>query len=485
MLKPLPIGAGSNLDVDQTTAHDGTAIAYYNCYQDRSAGIHRVPGLTEHDDVATGIGSQTFNYYSSTFDTRIIVSAGRVWAQYSQSGALTEVTGGSLTIGVRPTFCEDTNSIFVAADSLIYKITGSTMAALGGNSPDHVTSLLYHGGFILANGPNIAGDTAYSDDKANGYALWEVYNNESKPDRLQTLVLVDSQFIYNLGPESCEVTFLRTNPQNPFEINPGRISVFGTIAKYSPVYDGDKLRYLGKVAGKRVVIENNQGGATTISFPIDIPLEDFERVDDAVGFMMAFKGQNFYCLHFPTANATINEQFMEQVTLAYHIQKQAFIILSRWDALQGEWKGYRGSDFLYIEPWNLRLVGDSNSGKTFMLYDNETVDYTAEPAFHHRWRDNNSKSWNNPRTTSLGTAGNYKRPADKTQCGQYVNRQHEISYTDTTDAGEMFRMAIVSGNVNHQIDVTKRSNYYRYNVKCGTNEFIINTISEDITPLRR
>jgi len=49
----------------------------------------------------------------------------------------------------------------------------------------------------------------------------------------------------------------------------------------------------------------------------------------------------------------------------------------------------------------------------------------------------------------------------------------------------MFRACIVSGNINHQIDTTKRSNYFRYNVKRGTNEFIINTISEDVDALRR
>lgn len=484
MIKPLPISSGSNLDIDQTTAHDGVGVAYYNMWIDRAAGIHTFPGLIERDDTGTGIGSDVYEYFSKTFNTRITVSGGRMWAQYSKGGARTEVTGGSLSVGVPPTFCEDSDNIFVAANSKIFKISGATMTALGGNSPDKVTSLVYYGGFMLANGPELAGDVTYSDDKETNYELWEVYNNESKPDKLQTLLLVDSQFIYNFGPDSLEVVYTGGDPSNPFEVNRGRLSPFGTIAKYSPVYDGESVYYLSEIAQSRKVVKNTGSSPSLISFPIDIPIEHFERVDDAYGFIMAFKGQNFYCLTFPTANATVNEQPYTSITLAYHIQRQTWAILAKWDTINGTWDGYRGKSFLFIEPWNLRLIG-GNDGKTYQLYDDTAVDYDTEKVFQHRWRDNNSKEWRNPRTISLGKAGEYKRPPDQTQCGQYRNRQHEISYSDMTDAGGIFRAAIVSGNINHQADVTKRSNFYRYNVKRGTNEFIINTISEDIDYLRR
>ena len=484
-LKPLPIGSGSNLDIDATTAHDGVGVAYYNMWVDRGAGVHSMPGCELHDNTETGIGVSTYNYFSSQFETRIIVCNGRVWAQYSKDGQLQEITGGGLTAGVPPTFCEDGFNIFVAANSLIYKIDGLIMTALGGNSPTGVTSLLFHLGYMLANGPEIGGDTVYSDDRTNNYATWEVYNNESKPDRLQTLLLVDAQFVYNIGPESCEVTMVGSNPTNPFEVNRGRWSSFGTLAKYSPVYDGEKVYYLSRVTDSRKVIENTSGVPSIISFPIDVPIEQFERVDDAQGFIMAFKGQNFYVLHFPTANATVNEQFWPEMTLAWHIQKKQWIILAKWDAIEARWEAYRGGSFVFIEPWNLRLIGDRNTGKTYRLYDDTTVDYDTEKTFTIRWRSDNKKDWSNYRPISLGKAGEYKRPGDITQLGMYLNRQYEINYWDETDAGEIFRATIITGNINHQIDTHKISNYIRFNVKRGTNEFIINTISEDITPLRR
>ncbi len=481
MIKPLPLGAGLNVDVDSTTTHDGVSVAYYNCYRDRAEGIRTIPGLELYDDTGTGPGNNVYQYFSKAFGIRFIVSAGRVWAQYSQDGALTEITGSGLTAGVPPAFAEDTSNVFVAANSSIYKITGSTMTALAGNSPTGVTSLVWYGNFLLANGPDLPGDVTYSDDKTNGYALWEVYNNESKPDKLQTILLIENQWIYNLGPETCEVSFTGGNPTNPFELNRGRISSFGTIAKYSPVYDGESLYYLSEVTQSRKVVKNSGGQAAIVSFPIDIPIEAFERVDDAEGFIMAFKGQNLYCLTFPTANTIINEQYMSAVTLAYHIQKKQWLILSRWNADNGEWEAYRGGSFLYIEPWGLKLVGDRTSGKTYRMYENESIDYTGEPTFTHRWRNNNEKEWKLPRTVSLGKAGQYVRPPDQYQCGQYRNRQHEISYSDLTDAGEIFRACVVSGDISHQTDTNKISNFYRYNCKRGTNEFIVNTVTEDIT----
>ena len=480
MIKPLPIGAGSNLDIDQTTAHDGAAVAYYNMYLDRAAGIHTFPGHEEYDDTGMGTGSSVYEYFSQTFNTRLTVSDGRVFAQYAKDGARGEITGSGLTPGVKPVFAEDRDNIFVAADSKIYKIAGNAMTALAGNSPDHVTSLLWYGGFLLANGPEIAGDTTYSDDKANGYALWEVYNNESKPDRLQTLLLVDGQFIYNIGPQTLEVTYTGGNPNNPFELNRGRLSSFGTIAKYSPVYDGESVYYLSEITQSRKVVKNTGGSPAIISFPIDVPIEVFERVDDAEGFIMAFRGQNFYCLDFPTANAVVNEQFYAGITLAYHIQKQTWLILAQWDAIESAWKAYRGKSFSYVEPWNLRLIGGRNDGKTYKLVDDTAVDYVTESFLSHRWRDDNKKAWSNPRRISLGVAGDFKRPTDQTQCGQYRNRQHEFTYSDLTDGEEIFRACILTGNVNHQADVIKQSSFYRYNVKRGTNDFIINTISEFI-----
>lgn len=502
MIKPLPIGNGTNLDIDQTSAHDGVGVIYYNCYQDRAGSIRTIPGLDEYDDTATGTGKNVYEYFSKTFGVRLTVSNGRMWAQHSKGGARTEVTGGALTAGLKPAFCEDTNNIFVAANSPIYKIdlSAHTMTAITAGvgqttklPPTTVTTLAFISGYMLANGDEIAGDTVYSDhaDTITGlvdYAEWEVYNSEVRSDPLQTIIITDNQWVHNIGTETLEVTYVSTDPANPFPINKGRLSSFGTLAKYSPAYDGQSLYYLSEITNSRKIVANTGGTVEIISFPLDIPLEDFERVDDAEGWIMAFKGQNFYVLHFPTANATINEQTMASITVAWHIQKKCWVIFARWDVVNGEWLAYRGNCFQFIEPWNLRLVGDRSSGKTYQLYEDATIDYSANRVFQHRWRDDNLKDWAVPRTDmliSLGVTGGYKRPADQYMCGQYLNRQHEISYSDLTDAGETFRAMIVSGNINHQIDTHKRANFYRYNCKTGTNEFIINSISEDVTPLAR
>lgn len=482
-LKTLPIGIGANLNIDQTTAGDNLAVAYINMYQDSAGATRTIPGNQLVDDMDTGL--RTFNYYSDLNSARYIVSGGRIWVQSTFNGIIIEITGGALATNIKPTFAEDNAHLFVAADSKIFRIDGFTMTELGGNSPDHVTSLLYIGGFLLANGPDIPGDTVYSDDVAHGYETWEVYNNESDPDRLQSLLLVDSQYIYNLGPNTVEVTFLGGNPSNPFEINRGRLSSIGCIAKYSPVYDGSKVYYITQAGNSRKIVENTNGVSKTISFAIDPPLDRFERVDDAEGFMLTFRGQNFYCLHFPSANCEIIEQQWAGITLAFHLQTNTWIILAKWNDDNSQWIAWRGGDFCFIEPWNVRLIGDLTTGKTYQLYEDTTIDYVNAPQFQHRWRNDNSKTWGNYRTINLGVEGDYLRPADQYQCGAYRNRQHEFVYSDHTDAGEIFRALVLTGNINHQSETTKRSTFYRYNCKRGTNEFVLNSVSEQFDYLPR
>lgn len=484
-LIPLPIGAGINLDTDDSTLHDGSSVAYYNCYIDRGNAIKTIPGCVEYADLGTGPGEEVFPYYSKQLDVMLAISSGRVWAKIGTGGTFTELTGAVLSAGAVPSFTEDGTDIFFAADGPINKY-GATITQLGGNAPDRVTGLAYIGGYILAVGDNstgaVAGDTYYSDDKINGYALWEVYNNESRPDGAQALVVAYEQ-VYNIGRASLEVTYI--DGTVPFSVNKNASQHFGTPAAQSVAFDGESIYYISEVTNARKVVKLTGGGAPQIlSFPIDLPIEQFESVSDARGFIMAFKGQNFYALDFPTANVEIDEQFFSSVTFAYHIQKQQWLIFAKWNADQGQWESYRGCSFVYAEPWGVQLIG-GRDGKLYQLSSEHAVDYVNESVFTHRWRDDGRKKWSLPRTISLGVTGDYSRPRESRQNGRYIYRQHELCFSDLSDAGEQFRALVKSGHINHQADVHKVSNRYVYNVVRGKHEFTINTISEDVTLLRR
>lgn len=488
----LPIGVSSNLDIDDTSAGDGQAVSYVNCYRDRAKSVRTIPGLISYNDMGTG--AAVWSYVSPLFDVLVIVSGGRVWLQTENGGAITEVgTVAPLHIEIdpdaKPTFTEDRSNIYFAANSVIHQLNPTTGAIwkLGQFTPQFVTSLAYIGGYLKAKGEtggggSVPGDTHYSDDYANNYASWEVYNNESRPDALQSIVVAYEQ-VYNIGKDTLEVTYI--DGTVPFSVNKNAAQHFGTPAPGSVVFDGESIYYLSVVTQSRKIIKLRGGGSPQIiSFPIDVPLEDFERVDDANGYVMAFRGQNFYCIDFPTANCYIDGQLWPSITLAYHIQSESWLTFAQWDALQGVYRRYRGVSFSYFEKWNLRLVGGSD-GVLYKMAENEVIDYEKEPVLLHYWRDDNKETWSGPRTVALGKPGDTKLPPDQWQCGQYRNRQHRLVFTDTTDAGETFRAEIKSGHITHGRDVTKRNTFYRYSVKRGSNDFVINEISEQFDYLRR
>jgi hypothetical protein len=485
-IRPLPLGTGSNLDISDTSAGDSAAVSLINAYVDRAGAFRAVPGKVQYADL--GVNADVWSFYSVQFGVLLIVCNGQVWAQYAKEGALTQLTGVSLTAGEVPTFAEDSATIFFAANSRINAfVSGTTAVSIITTGPINVTSLAYIGGYLKARGDsavdNVLGDTHYSDDKNNGYAAWEVYNNESRADALQALVVAYEQ-IYNVGRTTLEVSYI--DGTVPFSVNKNAAQHFGTMARYSVAFDGESIYYLAEVTESRKVIHLQGGGAPSIiSFPVDIPLERFERVDDARGFILAFAGQNGYALTFPTANTDIDEQPYSAITLFYHLQRKEWLILGKWDAATATYGAYGGVSFTYAEPWGLRLIGGSD-GKLYQMRESEYTDYETEYSILHRWRDNGRREWKPYRTISTGKLGEYRNsPLRRGPYGSYYRRQHELVYVDYSDGGEIFRAAIRSGNVSYGTTAKgKRNILYHYNIERGKGRFVLNGIEEEFDMLR-
>jgi hypothetical protein len=484
--RPLPLGNGVNLDMDDSTVKD-TTVSLINCYIDRGGAAKIIPGCVEYVDTGAG-NSPVWAYYCVNHAVMLIVSNARVWKQSERGGALTELTGVDITPDVPPTFAEDGTDLFFAAKSKIHIFDpfASAAAELGANSPTDVTSIAYIRGYLKACGVGatdpMAGDTHYSDDKANGYAAWELYNNEARPDALMSLVVAYEQ-IYNIGRLSTEVSYV--DGTVPFSVNKNAAQHFGTPAKYSVAFDGENIYYISEVASSRKIISLRGGGTpSVISFPIDVPIEQFERVDDAQGFIMAWAGQNGYAITFPNANAVVDEQYYHSITFFYHLQTKEWIILGKWDEENGEYGPYRGVSFTYVESWGgLRLIG-GRDGKLYELQPTTATEYEEAPTLSHRWRDDGKKEWRNARSVSLGLPGQYKQWPRIGPCGSFRSRQHQIVFTDLTDAGEIMRAAIKTGQVSHKSPRTKRNSLYRYDLKVGKSEFTLNAVSEEFDYLR-
>lgn len=353
--------------------------------------------------------------------------------------------------------------------------------------PRSVKKLAYMDGYLVAigqpaEGDSVAGDVMFSDDKANNYAAWEVYNNETNPDVVQNVIEAFGR-LYNVGLQTLEVTV--DDGVTPFAANRNAFQPYGTMAPDSVAFDGESIYYITEIAKTRKIVQLRHGATPKIiSLPLDLPLEKMTSVADARGFTMGFRGQNFYCLDFPSANIVIDDQQYDSVTLAYHLQKESWIILGKYNADEGIFTQYRGCSCSYVEAWGATLIGGRN-GKLYRLVENTTVDYTAGPVLLHRWQNDHRTTWSNPRTIKLYPAGDTRYPPDQHQCGQYRFRRHELSYSDMSDAGEIFRAVMRTGWDDAKKEVGKIAAFYRYNVKRGSNDFVLNKISEETTYLRR
>jgi hypothetical protein len=477
----LPVGIGTNLDIDETSTREGLPVMYVNCYADRSQSVRRNPPIRSFSTPPVDSIDQI--YESLLLGLVLAFGSGLIY-KLENDGTYTELTGGELSPGVPVAVCENGTHVFFAANSKIHKTDGVTVEVLGVDSPQGVTSLVFFGSFLCANGAPgagdyIAGDTHISDDKENGYVTWEVFENEYKADDLKSLVVLNN-FLFAIGSESIQTNYISGTAANPIASNQAGTKDFGTPARYSVACDEEAI-YLLTVAGEGRKILRMRGGVEIdpIGIPLGIPLEEIEQVDDAKGWITGFRGQNFYVLTFPTANVTIDGMFFPSITFAYHIQDKSWSIWGKWDDVAARFESHRINSFLYVQRWGKRLMG-GRDGIVYEVYENTDVDYDAEPVYLHRWRDGGKKEWTQGRVIEIGEAGEYEGMKVIRGCGTYRSRQHQIEYTDRSEAGNIFKMLVRTGNISYgSLSKVKRPVAYHHSIKAGTNDFIINQIEEE------
>lgn len=479
---PIILDGGINAQSDESSIQDGAFAWLANCYLtpigDTQKAMRGNPGRELWLDLGLGNYSIDGDYYQKELNVRFVVCNGRVFKVGSDK-SVTELTGATLTPGVPVAFADDGTTVFMAARSKINTVTAlaTTVSQLGSDSPDNVTSLGYLRGFLLANGDQaggtpVPGDCHYSDDKAGGYSIWAWFNNEFITDGLQSII-IGVEEIFLIGSRSIEVNYLSSDPANPFAVNANATKTFGTVAPYSVAYDSDSVYFLSEVAGALKVIELGQGRTPRIiSAPVDVPLEAFQRVDDAEGRLVSFRGQVFYVLTFPTVNAVFLDQIHESLTLAYHIQTGYWYQWGHWLPADGDYEADRLSTFLYISSQKNRYVGCRYESKIYTLTDTTLTDgadvlrpcirtgwishrkagkvkFSAEytydmktgvgndlapnPKMIHKWRDDYSLEWSNGREIMLGRQGERRRPPRSTRCGPYERRQHQFYLTDPVE----------------------------------------------------
>jgi hypothetical protein len=467
-----------DLENDQTSKKDTVLAHLINGFR-VGTSIHMWPDHAEYCDL--GINGKVYIWRSTLHNVMYAVCGGNLY-RINGEGDKTDITGASLTAGIPPTFTEDRHSVYVAAKSPIYKISGNqALVNAGGQAPINVTSLAYLSGFLVANGDDPAGgglpgDFAYSDtiggDGVPTYATWSYENNASKPDGLQGLIATPEDYLYAIGTESVDVSYISGNVENPFASNKAASQSFGTPSPHAIAYDSQSVYFPAIIQGNRQIVRL-VGGRTPqiIGFPVGVPVQDIADISSATAHMCGHRGQTFYVITFPTANVTIDDLFSPSLTLAFNTKAEEWSILGAWDQYQAQYGAYLGASFAYD---GITRFAGGNDGKIYTLTTESRID---GPIMLHRWRNDGRMEWGNARNIPLGTIGDRIGPKKQRQCGRYYKRQDEFIF-----ANGGTRTALRTGwRTWGKLSNLKQSNEYAYDLKRGDTGVVLDGIEEDIT----
>lgn len=193
------------------------------------------------------------------------------------------------------------------------------------------------------------------------------------PDHLQGAISIREE-LWLIGRTITRVWYNTGAELFPFEPRTNLSIKYGTLAPYSIAVGHDNILFwLGN---------NDEGGAVAIMVanyspkiistePVNEEWLTYERVDDAIGFVIQKGGHIFYHLIFPTADRT---WVYDLTTSTWHEKRSTYTNIqpNTSDERQGRW---RGNNYTYFA--NKHLVGDWSTSKIFKL---DSKNYTDDGA---------------------------------------------------------------------------------------------------------
>ena len=190
--------------------------------------------------------------------------------------------------------------VFNLQSGSFQSISGGSFPASGG-----VTNFTYQDGYTLAGLNN--SKTIIQSGLLNGgsYGAQAFASVTSFPDNIVT-VFSDQLQLYVFGNKLTEVRFNSGASPFAFEKTQGVLIQAGCAAKRSIVKVGNTIIWLASdVSGRSFVASLSGYNPEPVSSPaINEALERYSVISDAFGYSYREGDSHFYCLNFPTANAT-------------------------------------------------------------------------------------------------------------------------------------------------------------------------------------
>ena len=282
------------------------------------------------------------------------------------------VTGGSVVDDPNPAVIASNGDaggqLLISSGSNAYLLTISTNAltlvsALAGKT----TMVGMIDGYFLAF--DAATSTFYISALNNG-ATWDLTDYAQRsiaPDPWVAMVVDGSRQIWLIGEQTGEVWYDAGTSPFPFQPVPGSVFGYGTVAPYSVKLAGDKMIWLSQTAdGAGIVVAATGLVPSRIStHAIETAIARYERdsvITDAEALVYSDRGHTFYCLTFPSANAT----------WVYDLSTGLWHERGVWDTSTGSYDYWSPRSHCYA--FGHHLVGDRHTGTLCTMDTSHTTE---------------------------------------------------------------------------------------------------------------
>jgi hypothetical protein len=289
-------------------------------YQSRSPILSSQTAINIYPEITQGNSDEIGAFYGTPGLKSVYAASGEVRGLHVAGGYLFAVIGATVyrldtsfsatNLGTLPnssgrvSIVSNESQVAIAHASGWHWVafTGTAIAAVSGAPVGSIVT--YQDQYVLFTGNGgMFGLTALAD--LSSIDPLDVADAEGDPDNLVSIIS-DHREAWLFGEETTEIWSNTGAALFPFERAPGGFIEMGCIAQFSPVKCDNSVFWLGRDKGGHGVIFRSSGYTPVriSTHAIEYAINQYSDISDAIGWTYNEEGHTFYCLTFPTGDAT-------------------------------------------------------------------------------------------------------------------------------------------------------------------------------------
>lgn len=420
------------------------------------AALVGTPGLTLLNTIGTG---PVRGLWYTTTGSLYMVSGNKIYLvtstwQGSEIGTLNTTTG-------QVSMVDNGLQLVIVDGPYGYYVNFATSTFTQITDPNFYGSnvVTFQDGYFIFQRPNTR-QFYISDLNDITFNNPSVASKDGDPDNLIAIISVNRN-LWLMGDISTELWFNSGDNNNPFQYASGTLMQYGIVSPYSLARMGNTICWLGKdQTGQGIVYMANGYSPQRISTnAIEIAIQGYSKINDAIGFSYQENGHMFFVLTFPTGNAT---WVYDSFTQLWH--ERAYTIegvLNRHRAncyanafgtvhVVGDWQNgnlYQWDLGVYSDNGaaitRQRITPHASNGMKRIFFKSIQLDFQEgtgldglstvqghDPQAMLQWSNDGGNTWSNEHWVSMGKIGETAKRAIWRRLGFGRNRVFKLTITD-------------------------------------------------------